>query len=160
MLLIPDIHITSKYADRIIDRLRTYIDSHPDDTDIIFLGDYVYAFSYDRKALLQLFELRIMLHHQGKNLYILAGNHDRIGDQFVYEQAKQSRDIINHYSTHKIYFITRPQVHHIQGQTIFFLPFVIDPSMFVLDEYETQLQIDHHHKATGATMSHHLNDFV
>jgi hypothetical protein len=160
MIFVPDLHITTKYANRIIDQIDKYIASYPQETDIIFLWDYVYAFSYDRKALLSLFEWWIRLHHQGKNLYILAWNHDRIWDQFVYEQAKQSRDIINRYSDHHIYFITRPQIHQIQGQTIFFLPYVIDPATLTIDTYDISIDIDPQTKPTGKQMSSYLNDFV
>lgn len=153
MLLIPDIHITSKYTTHIIHTIKTFVDCYPQENNIVFLGDYVYAFNYDRKALLQLFELRVSLHHQGKNLYILAGNHDRIGDQFVYEEAKQSRDIINQYSDHKIYFITHPCIHQIEGQTIFFVPFVIDPSQLVLPSHHINITHDHTQKTSPEMMS-------
>jgi UDP-2,3-diacylglucosamine pyrophosphatase LpxH len=56
----------------------------------VFLGDYVYHFSYDRKALLHLFSIFIELASKGKKLYILAGNHDRISGHFVFEEARQT----------------------------------------------------------------------
>ncbi len=78
MLFIGDVHITSKHASVLLKQLRAYIDTHPHEEHIVFLGDYVYHFNYDRKALLQLFSLFIELAQQGKQLYILAGNHDWI----------------------------------------------------------------------------------
>jgi len=41
------LHINSRVKDRIIEELRAFI-SNSSETNIIFLGDYVYHFSYDR----------------------------------------------------------------------------------------------------------------
>ncbi len=86
MLLIGDIHITTKYTDQIIDSLRRYVGQFPHEKHIIFMGDYMYMFSYDRRALARLFDLFLDFRQQGKNVYILAGNHDWIGQQFVYAE--------------------------------------------------------------------------
>jgi UDP-2,3-diacylglucosamine pyrophosphatase LpxH len=77
MLRIGDIHITSQHMDDIIPALRDRITSSGE-TSIIFLGDYVYHFSYDRQALLGFFALLVGLQSDGYNIYLLAGNHDRI----------------------------------------------------------------------------------
>ncbi len=55
MLLIGDIHINSRYSEKIISSLKTIIDQYHQEQEIIFLGDYVYHFAYDRNALLQLY---------------------------------------------------------------------------------------------------------
>lgn len=86
MLLIGDIHITSKYTDAIIDTITRFVDQHETEKNIIFLGDYMYMFSYDRTALASLFDLFLQLRKNGKNVYVLAGNHDWIGQQFVYAE--------------------------------------------------------------------------
>ena len=78
MLLIGDIHITSKYKDKLISELQSFVDQNPDEKNIVFLGDYVYHFSYDRGALLGLFSFFVNLFESGKQVYILAGNHDRL----------------------------------------------------------------------------------
>lgn len=94
MLLIGDIHITTKYTDAILETIRNFIDKNQEEKNIIFLGDYMYMFSYDRKALSELFDLFLSLWKEGKNVYILAGNHDRIGQQFVYAEGKKIADLL------------------------------------------------------------------
>jgi hypothetical protein len=61
MLFFGDIHITSKHASHIINHIIDTVSAMPDEKNIIFLGDYVYHFTYDRKALLQLFSCFIDL---------------------------------------------------------------------------------------------------
>jgi|GEM_PF-1357580 len=72
VLIIGDIHISSRLGDKIISTIKKYIDSHPDEKNIIFLGDFVYHFSYDRNALLGLYHLFVELFEQGKTIYVLA----------------------------------------------------------------------------------------
>jgi predicted phosphodiesterase len=123
MLLIGDIHITTKHTESIIDTIRSYIAHFPDEQNIIFLGDYMYMFSYDRKALGRLFDLFLALWQEGKNVYILAGNHDRIGQQFVYAEWKKIADMLGQKSQNSIRFITSPEIHTIENKEIFFFPF-------------------------------------
>lgn len=128
MLLIWDIHITSKHKDRIIQELKKYIESNSDEQNIIFLGDYVYHFSYDRTALLSLYHFFVELFEQGKNVYILAWNHDRLGNSFVFEEAQKAFQIIQKYDTkHKwnLHFITQPTQITIENQSIILFPFML-----------------------------------
>lgn len=128
MLLIWDIHINARFQDKIIEQLDTYVHQHSDEKHIIFCGDFVYHFSYDRNALLALYHFFLQLLQEGKYLYILAGNHDRLGNSFVFEEAKKAFEIVNSI-THdqgKIFFITQPQTHDIEGQKTLFLPYTID----------------------------------
>lgn len=74
--------------------LRTIFSTYYDEKTIIFFGDYVYHFAYDRNALLQLYKLFLELFEQGKTVYILAGNHDRLGSSFVFEEAQKAFNII------------------------------------------------------------------
>lgn len=122
MLLIWDIHITTKHTDAILDTIAQFIDAHDTEKNIVFLGDYMYMFSYDRVALSRLFDLFIELGQRGKNLYILAGNHDRIGQQFVYAEWKKIADMIP-VESRKLHFITEPELHTIEGKKILFFPF-------------------------------------
>ena len=127
MLFIWDIHITSRFQESILAHLKAYIQEHAQEKNIIFCGDYVYHFSYDRNALLSLYQFFLELVYQGKTVYILAGNHDRLGNSFVFEEAKKAFDIVNSI-THdqgKIFFITKPLWQTIEGKEIFFLPFTI-----------------------------------
>ena len=94
MLWIGDVHITSKWKDDILGELKSFIDSHPDEQSVIFFGDYVYHFSYDRKALLALFSFFVELYHAGKDVYVLAGNHDWIDNHFVFAEGKHAFDIL------------------------------------------------------------------
>lgn len=123
MLLIGDIHINAKYKDRILTSIKNFIELNPDEKNIVFLWDYIYHFSYDRKAILDLFELFLYFFGKWKNIYVLAGNHDRIGETFVFEEAQKSFEILNNHTQNKIYFITQPQLTEIEWQKILFMPF-------------------------------------
>lgn len=72
MLFIGDIHINSLMGRQIIDSLKEYISHFPHEKNIVFLGDYVYHFSYDRKALMELYDFFLELAVQGKKCYVLA----------------------------------------------------------------------------------------
>lgn len=127
MLLIWDIHITSKIKTELLEQIRAFVVSQPEEKNLIFLGDFVYHFSYDRGALLALFELFLELYTQGKNLYVLAGNHDRLGSSFVYEEGKQVFDLLQHQqSWGELHFITKPWLTELEGEKILFLPFCLD----------------------------------
>jgi len=130
MLLIWDIHISSHLGDKILLTIKNYVASHPDEQDIVFLGDYVYHFSYDRNALLALYNYFVELFEQGKNVYVLAGNHDRLGQHFVYAEAKTAFDLLKSVDTKnlwKLHFITEPELHTIQWEKFLFFPFMLDP---------------------------------
>lgn len=58
------------------------------------MGDFVYHFSYDRGALLELFQLFLDLYREGRNVYIVAGNHDWLGNSFVFEEGKKVFDLL------------------------------------------------------------------
>ena len=132
MLLIWDIHINTRYQDKILTGLRDIFSQYPDEKNIIFFWDYVYHFAYDRNALLQLYGLFLDLFAQGKNVYILAGNHDRLGNSFVFEEAQKAFKIIQNSEfkiqnkeSGKIQFITKPVVENIEGEDILLLPFFL-----------------------------------
>lgn len=135
MLLIWDLHITSRYKDKILAELQSFVDAYPDEQNIIFLWDYVYHFSYDRNALMALYHFFLELFKAGRNVYILAGNHDRLGNNFVFEEAKKAFEVminvkwemINTQHAGQIKFITEPMLTEIEGEKIFFLPYFIDP---------------------------------
>lgn len=131
MLLIWDIHITSKHKDRIIQELKSYIEANPTEQNIIFLGDYVYHFSYDRTALLSLYHFFVELFEQGKSVYILSWNHDRLGNSFVFEEAQKAFSIIQKYDTNhpgNLHFITQPTYITIENQSIILFPFMLQIS--------------------------------
>lgn len=77
MLIIGDIHIHPRYGTLTLDTLRDFIQQHPSD-HVVFLGDYVYHFSYHRASLFALLELFLELAQEHKHVYVLAGNHDRL----------------------------------------------------------------------------------
>ena len=123
MLLIGDLHITSKYKDKLISELQSFVDQNPDEKNIVFLGDYVYHFSYDRGALLGLFSFFVNLFESGKQVYILAGNHDRLWDTFVFEEAQKAFSLFEKYQTNnagQLKFITEPTIEIIENQEILF----------------------------------------
>lgn len=112
--------------------LKTIFSAYPDEKTIIFFWDYVYHFAYDRNALLQLYKLFLELFEQGKDVYILAGNHDRLGSSFVFEEAQKAFDIIQNAEFRiqnkekgRIKFVTKPLVETIEGEKIVFMPFFL-----------------------------------
>ena len=128
MLLIGDLHITSKYKDKLISELQSFVDQNPDEKNIIFLWDYVYHFSYDRGALLSLFSFFVSLFESGKQVYILAGNHDRLWETFVFEEAQKAFSLFEKYQTSNkwlLKFITEPSLEIIENQQILFFPYTI-----------------------------------
>lgn len=94
MLIVGDIHMTGRQQDPILTTLQEFVAAHPDEQHILFLGDYVYHFSYERKSLLALFGFFVELYKQGKSVWILAGNHDRIQEHFVFTEGKWSFDLL------------------------------------------------------------------
>lgn len=132
MLLIGDLHINSRYHEKILTELKRIFSQYPNEKNIIFLWDYVYHFAYDRNALLQLYGLFLDLFAQWKNIYILSGNHDRLGNSFVFEEAKKAFDMIlnaefrmQNAEWGKIQFITKPKIENIEWEDIVFLPFFL-----------------------------------
>lgn len=131
MLLIWDIHINTRYQEKILTELRTVFSTYPDEKTIVFFWDYVYHFAYDRNALLQLYKLFLELFGQGKQVYILAGNHDRLGNSFVFEEAQKAFDIllknanVEKWKGWKIKFVTKPIIENIEGEDILFMPFFL-----------------------------------
>ncbi len=132
MLLIWDIHINTRYQDKILTEMRNIFSAYPEEKNIIFFWDYVYHFAYDRNALLQAYKLFLELFEQGKNVYILSGNHDRLGNSFVFEEAQKAFDIIQNAEfimqnkgSGKIKFITKPILETIEEKEILFMPFFL-----------------------------------
>ena len=95
MLLIWDIHLNGRIKDKLLNSLKTFIQEHNEEKNLIFLGDFVYHFSYDRNALLELYDLFLELYTQWKNLYILAWNHDRLWNTFVFEEWRKAFEILS-----------------------------------------------------------------
>jgi len=51
MIIIPDIHINTKQSVAILAKLEEIFAQYQD-KEVLFLGDYVYMFSYDRASLI------------------------------------------------------------------------------------------------------------
>lgn len=126
MLLVGDVHITSRVKDVILDTLRDFVADHPQEKHIVFVGDYVYHFAYDRAALFALYTFFIELFEQWKTVYVLAWNHDRLTDNFVYAEAKKAFDLLHGAHDNKLYFITEPWQTSIEWQEVLFLPYMLD----------------------------------
>lgn len=154
MLFFGDIHITSKHASAILQHITETIAALPNEQNIIFLGDYVYHFTYDRKALLQLFSCFIDLTKQWKNVYIVAWNHDWLADHFVYEEAKQTVQLLDNPS---LFFITQPRETTIEWIDCLFLPF-FKPTQTTFDhDYYPELNNNTH---PGIQTSRQINNIV
>lgn len=145
MLFIGDVHATSKHNQGILACIDQSVEAFPNEKTIIFLGDYVYHFTYDRKALLQLFKKIITLAQQGKDVYILAGNHDRIQDHFVYEEAKQAFDLFGD-EIHHIHFVTEPVLKNIEGIDCLLFPYYYPKGNPVSQELIPELKQSTHPK--------------
>lgn len=144
MLVIWDIHITSKVQQQMIESLRQRVDRHPDERHIVLVGDIVYHFSYDRTAVMALYELLVERYQQGKTVYVIAGNHDRLGSHFVFAEAKTAFDLLNPYTEHKLYFITTPEHHVIEGREVLFLPYMLDTTMSDMTDLDSFPTIRQH----------------
>ena len=144
MLLIGDIHINTRYQDKILTELRSIFSAYPNEKNILFFWDYVYHFAYDRNALLNLYKLFLELFDEEKNVYILSGNHDRLGSSFVFEEGQKAFNILSKYENMeggkhgKIRFITKPIIENIENKDILFLPFFLPDEK---EENETQVYI-------------------
>lgn len=121
MLLIGDLHLTSKIQDRLLEKLVAFVENHPEERSLIFLGDFVYHFSYDRKALAAFFDQCLAWYRSGKQLYLLAGNHDWLGQFFVFDEGKKAFELFQG----GISFITEPCIQEIEGERILFFPHVL-----------------------------------
>jgi hypothetical protein len=109
------------------------VHNHPDEKSVIFVGDYVYHFSYDRKALLQLFSFFLELVKQGKDVYVMSGNHDWIQEHFVYAESAHAMEVFSPYisgSSGSIEFITEICWRTIEDKQMLFVPF------YLLDDQE------------------------
>lgn len=131
MLFFGDLHINSRISDRVLESMKDWISQNSDEQNLIFLWDYVYHFSYDREALLKLYSFFLELYQWWKNVYILAWNHDWLGNTFVFEEAKRTYEIIKNVfdkweSSGKIEFITQPKVEQIEWENILFLPYCLE----------------------------------
>ena len=140
MLLIGDIHLQAKYTHDILQAIRDYVAKHENEQHIVFVGDYVYHFSYHRKSLLSLFALFVELYQQGKHVYVLAGNHDWLGEHFVFAEGQYAIDAlkaVNGYGKGSLHFITKPRLTQIEGQHVYFLPFLLNKEDLVVEEGAT-----------------------
>lgn len=135
MLLIWDIHLSAKIKDNVLTQLRDFIDSKPEENNIVFLWDYVYHFSYDRTALLELFQLFLELYKQWKTVYILSWNHDWLWENFVFEEGKKVFDLLQEW-TWTIHFITKPRLTTIDSEKVLFLPFCLNLNESNYDVYQ------------------------
>lgn len=166
MLLIWDVHINARFKEQVLNNIKTFVAKFPEEKNIIFLGDYVYHFTYDRKSLLEFFDILVSLFQEGKNIYVLAWNHDRINESFVFEEAKKSFDILNQNSKNKLYFITQAFLEEIEWKKILFLPFNInlnckeDVCEWVDPFLEKDIQMLHNSKNSNERFSSKLNNLL
>ena len=139
MLIIPDIHINQRYASRIISELSRVIDAHPHEKEIVFLWDYVYMFSYDRGALMQLLDMMYGYVLAWKCLYVMAWNHDRIGKHFVFDEAVKTLKLSRWHEN--LHFITTPQHFEISWKSCVFVPYVLDPDTIWPHDHHTDTKM-------------------
>jgi DNA repair exonuclease SbcCD nuclease subunit len=135
---------------------------YPNEKDIIFMGDYVYHFSYHRVSLLALLDFFLELATQNKEVYILAGNHDWLGQHFVYTEAEK---ILSHNNnSNNIHFITKPCIKYIDNETIIFLPYILNWSEYIPKsewyEFSATLKVCQDSNNTHIKSSYKLNTCI
>jgi len=119
MLFIWDIHLKTDKKDEILNKLKEVIENSNEE-NIIFLGDYVYHFNYNPKAIEEFFDLLLEFSKAWKKIYILAWNHDYIKGHFIFAEAEK---IINISDTQNIKIISKPRIIKIEDKHIVFFPF-------------------------------------
>lgn len=165
MLLIWDIHITSKRSDILLQELRAYFVEHAD-REVVFLGDFVYHFNYDRKAMLAVYDLLLELYKQGRKVVVLAGNHDRLQNSFVFEEAKKAFDILADHTSHKehvweILFVTKPQFVELWGMQCLLYPYHIPVESEYDNTYFAELlESDHQQEQRSGRANSALYDMI
>ena len=162
MLFIGDIHIHPRYGTLTLDTLREYIEQFPHEKNIIFLGDYVYHFSYHRPSLLALLDLFIELAAQEKHVYVLTWNHDRLGQHFVFSETVKILGTQQHPFLH---IITEPTLHTIENRKVLFLPYLLSRSWYEAKktqypDWDPKLQILIDSKNTNEIDSYVLNAYL
>lgn len=122
MLFIPDLHIWWKYKHTILDKLSNILEK-TQEKNIIFLGDYVYHFAYDRGAISRFFDIVLSAINNWKNVYLIAWNHDWIANHFIFEEAEK---ITNLNSNKKLHIMSKPTIQKIENKNVLFMPFFFD----------------------------------
>ena len=162
MLFVGDIHIHPRYGTMTLDTIREYIAQFPDEKNIIFLGDYVYHFSYHRPSLLALLDLFIELAWENKHVYVLTGNHDRLGQHFVFSETLK---ILQQQQHPFLHIITEPIVYTIEHKEILFLPYLLSraryqPQKTNYPDFDAKLQILQESNNTNENDSYLLNTYI
>lgn len=143
--------------------LDQFVQAHSDESNILLMGDYVYHFSYHRHALMSLLDLFIQWANQDKKVYILAGNHDRLGQHFVYTEAQKILHTLPSVSTN-LFFITEPLLREIEGTNILFIPYKLNRSSYTPQSsqynFDEKLLACEHSTNTTTQMSFMLNAYV
>lgn len=122
MFLVGDVHVNSMYVDEIIKNVKEIILSK-NEKNIVFMWDFVYHFNYDRKAILKIFDFIIELYNSGKNIYVLAWNHDWVSERFIWEESQKLLSNINNKDKNELLFISEPLFKIIEGEPILFFPY-------------------------------------
>lgn len=125
MLLIWDIHINSTIKDSLISELDAFIEKNPEEKNIVFVGDFVYHFNFDKAVLVDFFAWILWRYSRWKSIYLVAWNHDRVWKYFVYQEIKDFSDTIKN-SESVIRFFTEPTLENIEWHDILFMPYSID----------------------------------
>jgi len=119
MLLIWDIHLDHKWKDRIMEKLRWL----QKEENIVFLWDYLPGFVYNRHVMAEFYDFLLELSKESK-VFVMAGNHDWLGDKFVFDEAQKTLDF--HWPDHGrnwIRFVTEPEIIVIEDKLRLFMPF-------------------------------------
>ena len=160
MLLIWDMHVTSKYVDTMLTELQLFIDHHSDEQTIVFMGDYVYHFNYDRKSLLKVYDFFVDLYESWKVVYVLAWNHDWISGNFVFQEWKRAFDLIRDATTW-IHFITEPTLVTIQCQECLMAPyFVPTEETYNTAQYQELLSSESTKEQVSGRINSMLTDMI
>lgn len=157
MLLIGDIHLTRRIQSTLFEELKAYClaPEHDHEQDIVFMWDFVYHFSYDRKALLWLLSLFLELCAQGKRVHLLAGNHDWIQNHFVYEEAQYILRMYDH-RVDGLYLYTEPTWTVIDNYPCLFFPYC-HPEFLFQQEVDMDVVADMPDRTQGERIAKHAS---
>lgn len=134
MLLISDLHLTDKKADKYRWKIFPWVAEYfkkTDDKNLIILGDLTDAKDHHSGQLVNaivgcLLELR----DKGMEIFILKGNHDYIDPARPYFEFLDAYEFVN--------YIKWPRIWLIQGQKCLFLPHTFDPRFDWKDEIKAK----------------------
>lgn len=145
MLFIWDLHIKTDIKDKIFKKLEDIL-NQTSAKNIIFLGDFVYHFSYNPQVIWEFFDLVLKYANNWKKIYLIAWNHDYIKSHFIFSELEKLTNLTN---LENLNIISWPKIQTIKDKKILFLPFYTriaeEEEFSIIDKKIKELK-NHKHK--------------